>query len=243
MIFYYSEWENRTCFPMFLSTGVTMKLPNNWHEELQEEISLPYMQKLRIFLEKEKQSGYEIYPKEEEIFSAFLYTSYNDIKVVIVGQDPYHGPDQAHGLSFSVKEGIPLPRSLKNIFQEIHTDLQVTKPQSGCLIPWAKQGVFLLNSILTVRAKQPMSHHNKGWEKFTDVVIQKLCERKDPIIFILWGKAAQKKCEKIQQHPHHKILTSSHPSPYSVKGFWGCRHFSKTNEYLIQFGKKPINWC
>lgn len=131
---------------------------------------------------------------------------------------------------------------MKNIFKEIYTDLGITQTGSGCLISWAKQGVFLLNSTLTVRSKQPMSHHNKGWERFTDAVIQKLCERKDPIIFLLWGKSAQKKGDKIKQYPHHKVLISAHPSPYSVSKFYGCRHFSKANTYLLELGKTPINW-
>ena len=219
-----------------------MKITKNWYEELKEELSLPYMQDLKDFLSQEREAGYEIYPKEEDIFSAFMHTPYSQVKVVIVGQDPYHGKGQAHGLSFSVPEGIPLPPSLKNIFKEIHQDIGITPTGSGCLIPWAKQGVFLLNSILTVRAKEPMSHHKKGWERFTDAVIQKLCERKDPIVFLLWGKSAQEKGGRINQYTHHKVLTSSHPSPYSVKGFYGCRHFSKSNNYLREWGKKPINW-
>lgn len=219
-----------------------MKISKNWNEKLQDEISLPYVQELKKFLEEERQSGHIIYPPEEHIFSAFSYTPYEHVKVVIIGQDPYHGPNQAHGLSFSVQENIPFPRSLKNIFQEISTDLKIPMPKTGCLIPWAKQGVFLLNSTLTVRKGEPNSHSKKGWERFTDAVVKKLLEREDPIVFLLWGKSAQEKGKMIFATQQHKALISSHPSPYSVSGFYGCKHFSKANNFLISWGKEPINW-
>lgn len=219
-----------------------MKISKNWNEKLQDEISLPYIQELKKFLEEEKQAGHIIYPPEELIFSAFDHTSFDAVKVVIIGQDPYHGPNQAHGLSFSVQENIPLPRSLKNIFNEISTDLKIPVPKTGCLIPWAKQGVFLLNATLTVRKGEPNSHSKRGWERFTDAVVKKLLEREDPIVFLLWGKSAQEKGKMISDTSHHKVLISSHPSPFSVSGFYGCKHFSKANNYLASWGKEPINW-
>jgi len=219
-----------------------MKIPKNWHEKLKDELSLPYIQELKQFLESEKKAGYAVYPPEDLIFSAFFYTPFDQVKVVIVGQDPYHGEGQAHGLSFSVGEGVNLPPSLKNIYKEISTDLGVSPPSSGFLGSWAKQGVFLLNSTLTVRKGEPKSHHGKGWEKFTDCIINKLIEREDPIVFLLWGKSAEQKVGIIEQSTHHKILTSSHPSPYSAAGFYGCKHFSKANAYLEKWGKQPIDW-
>ncbi len=219
-----------------------MEVPKDWYEELKDELSLPYIQDLKNFIQNERKSGSIIYPPEELIFSAFFHTPFQEVKVVIVGQDPYHGENQANGLSFSVQKGLKLPPSLKNIFKEISTDLQVPLMTEGCLLSWAKQGVLLLNATLTVRAKEPKSHHNKGWEKFTDYVIKKLLKRENPIIFLLWGKSAQEKGKLILESPKHKSLISSHPSPYSVKGFYGCRHFSKTNNFLINNGEKPINW-
>ncbi len=219
-----------------------MKIPQDWYEELKDELSLPYFQDLKKFLDDEKNSGSVVYPPEELIFSAFFHTPFEKVKVVIVGQDPYHGKNQANGLSFSIQEGSRLPPSLKNIFKEISNDLEIPIPTTGSLHSWAEQGVLLLNATLTVRAGEPKSHHNKGWEKFTDNVIKKLLKRKNPIIFILWGKSAQEKGKIISESLHHKSLTSSHPSPYSVKGFYGCRHFSQTNTFLTSIGQKPINW-
>lgn len=219
-----------------------MQLPSDWYEELKDELALPYIQDLKKFIESEKKSGYTIYPPEELIFSAFFHTPFNEVKVVIVGQDPYHGKNQANGLSFSVQEDCSLPPSLKNIFKEISTDLQVPLRTTGSLLSWAKQGVLLLNATLTVRAGEPKSHHNKGWEKFTDAVIRKILQKEKPVIFLLWGKSAQEKGGIITKSTNHKHLTSAHPSPYSVKGFYGCRHFSQTNTYLLDIGENQINW-
>lgn len=219
-----------------------MEIPQDWYEELKDELSPSCIDDLNEFIKTEKESGFIIYPPEELIFSAFVHTPFKDVKVVILGQDPYHGKNQANGLSFSVQEGIPLPRSLKNIFNEISTDLEVPLRKNGSLLSWAKQGVLLLNTILTVRAAEPKSHQNKGWEKFTDTVIRKISKKNNNTVFILWGKSAQEKIQIISQSTENKILTSSHPSPYSVKNFYGCRHFSQTNSYLISKGKKPINW-
>ena len=219
-----------------------MKIEKSWAIELKEELTLPYIQELKSFLEHEKKEGLEIYPREDLIFSAFFETPFHEVKVVIVGQDPYHGPGQAHGLSFSVPPGIAIPPSLKNIFKELESDLQISIASTGCLLSWAKQGVFLLNSSLTVRAGEPGSHRKKGWERFTDAVIDKLLTRQDPIVFLLWGKAAQEKGERILASNIHKVFTAAHPSPYSVKGFKGCCHFSKTNKYLELNGKKSVDW-
>lgn len=221
-----------------------MKLEKSWHEKLKEELGQPYIRELKNFLAQEKLDQRTIYPQETQVFNAFLYTPYEQVKVVIMGQDPYHGAGQAHGLSFSVPCGVRCPPSLKNIFAELEADLQIPVSQDGCLSKWAKQGVLLLNATLTVRAGEPRSHYGKGWERFTDAVVKKLTEREDPIIFVLWGKSAQEKCEKILQSgdKRHVILTAAHPSPYSVDGFFGCRHFSKVNHFLEKWGKTPINW-
>ena len=182
-----------------------------------------------------------VYPPENLVFNAFAHTPYDKVKVVIVGQDPYHGAGQAHGLSFSVPRGVKPPPSLKNIFLELNQDLHVPVPNHGCLEKWADQGVLLLNATLTVRAGEPKSHHDKGWERFTDAVIDILAERKDPIVFLLWGKSAQEKGQRLIG-THHAVLQAAHPSPYSATGFFGCRHFSKANALLQQWGKTPINW-
>ncbi len=218
-----------------------MKLEKSWHEKLKNEISQPYIQELKKFLEGEKKAGKTIYPPEPLVFNAFLQTPYDKVKVVIVGQDPYHGPGQAHGLSFSVLPGVAIPPSLKNIYKELETDLGIRRPSSGCLISWAKQGVLLLNATLTVNAGDPKSHHGKGWERFTDAVIDSLAGRPDPIVFLLWGKSAQEKCHKVMG-TRHAVFQSAHPSPYSADRFLGCRHFSKANEFLKKVGKDPINW-
>ncbi len=220
-----------------------MKLEKNWHAILKAEIAKPYIKDLKIFLLKEEKSGQLIYPPEPLIFHAFGQTPYEDVKVVIMGQDPYHGSGQAHGMSFSVPCGIPPPPSLKNIFKELEEDVKISPPQTGCLTSWAKQGVLLLNATLTVRAGEPKSHYGKGWEQFTDAVIAKLVEKKDPIVVLLWGKSAKEKCDHILAQTHHVVLTAPHPSPYSAHyGFFGCRHFSITNRYLKQWGKTPIDW-
>jgi uracil-DNA glycosylase len=222
-----------------------MTLPKNWHAQLKEEIAQPYIQELKAFLEREKASKKVVYPPEPLVFHAFTSTPFEEVKVVIMGQDPYHGPGQAHGLSFSVPCGIRQPPSLQNIFKEIEADLGIPPPESGCLSGWAKQGVLLLNATLTVRAGEPRSHYGKGWERFTDAVIAKLVERKGPLVFLLWGKSAQEKCAHLLQYkqPSHLVLTAAHPSPYSVhQGFFGCRHFSKANAHLEKWGTSPIAW-
>ena len=220
---------------------MNMKIEKSWYEKLKNEINQPYVQELKKFLEEEKKAGKTIYPPEPLIFNAFLQTPFDQVKVVIVGQDPYHGPGQAHGLSFSVLPGIPLPPSLKNIYKELETDLGIRRPTSGCFTPWAQQGVLLLNATLTVRAGEPKSHYGKGWERFTDAVLDILAQRPDPIVFLLWGKSAQEKCHKVLG-THHAVFQAAHPSPYSVDRFFGCRHFSKANEFLKKAGKEPINW-
>ncbi|MBS0606370.1 MAG: uracil-DNA glycosylase [Verrucomicrobia bacterium] len=217
----------------------------SWHAKLKDEIAQPYVRDLKEFLAEEKRRGMEVYPQEPQVFNAFLYTPFDQVKVVIMGQDPYHGVGQAHGLSFSVPCGVRCPPSLKNIFTELKDDLNIPISQDGCLSKWAKQGVLLLNATLTVRAGEPRSHYGKGWERFTDAIVSKLIQRDDPIVFILWGKSAQEKCENILQHEKkgHAVLTAAHPSPYSAhSGFFGCRHFSKTNKFLEKWGKAPIDW-
>jgi len=220
---------------------MNMKLEKSWHEKLKNEISQPYIQELKAFLEQEKKDGKIIYPPEPLIFNAFLQTPFDKVKVVISGQDPYHGAGQAHGLSFSVLPGVTPPPSLKNIFKELETDLGIPRPSHGCLISWAQQGVLLLNATLTVRAGEPRSHYGKGWERFTDAVIDILAQRPDPLVFLLWGKSAQEKCHKVLGS-HHAVFQSAHPSPYSADKFFGCRHFSKANEFLKKNGKEPIDW-
>lgn len=221
-----------------------MKLAASWHEVLKEELAKHYIANLKKFLAQEKAENKIIYPPEELIFNAFLHTPFDKVKVIIMGQDPYHGQGQAHGLSFSVPCGIPQPPSLKNIFKEQNQDLNISLPKEGCLSSWAKQGVLLLNATLTVRANEPKSHYGRGWEIFTDAVIAKLVERKDPLIFVLWGKSAQEKIGAILEAKttSHVVLTAAHPSPYSAQGFFGCRHFSKINEALRKWGKEPIHW-
>lgn len=217
-----------------------------WKKVLDKELYEAYMLHLAAFLETERAGNTPIYPPKELVFNAFNLTSFEKVKVVIVGQDPYHGARQAHGLSFSVPIGVPPPPSLKNIFKELVEDVGITMPAHGCLISWAKQGVMLINATLTVREGVPMSHHGRGWERFTDAVIAKLCERVDPVIFVLWGNSAKEKMAHIAQAegktPHY-VLSAPHPSPFSAhSGFFGCRHFSKTNELLKNLGKDPINW-
>lgn len=222
-----------------------MKIEKSWHEKLKSTIESPYIQNLKKFLHDEKTAGKILYPQEMLVFNAFAHTPFDKVKVVIVGQDPYHGPNQAHGLCFSVPDGVPYPPSLKNIFLELEEDVKIKKPETGCLICWARQGVLLLNSLLTVRANEPGSHAGKGWEQFTDAVISKLVEREEPLVFLLWGKFAQEKCLQIlsKKKTLHEILTAAHPSPFSAyRGFLGCRHFSKTNEFLIKQNSLPIDW-
>jgi uracil-DNA glycosylase len=218
-----------------------MKLEKSWHEQLKNEIGQPYVQELKHFLDEEKKYGKPIYPPEDLVFNSFLLTPYDKVKVVIVGQDPYHGAGQAHGLCFSVLPGITPPPSLKNIYKELETDLGLLRPSHGCLTSWGKQGVLLLNATLTVRAGEPKSHYGRGWERFTDAVIDLLAKRPDPIVFLLWGKSAEEKCHKVIG-THHAVFKAAHPSPYSAAGFLGCRHFSKANEFLKKYGKEPIDW-
>jgi uracil-DNA glycosylase len=217
------------------------KIDESWKKLLIDEFSLPYFYSLKQFLVEEKKQ-YVIFPPGPFIFAAFNITPLESVKVVILGQDPYHGKGQAHGLCFSVPHGITPPPSLINIFKEIRDDLGIPVPAHGNLQSWAEQGVLLLNATLTVRANQPGSHQNKGWEMFTDTVIRKLSLEREGLVFLLWGKFAQAKEYLIDTDKHH-ILKSAHPSPYSANaGFFGCRHFSKTNEILKKQGKKEINW-
>ena len=214
---------------------------NDWAGLLDDELKQPYYQELRQFLISEYRSR-QIFPDMYAIFNALHYTSYADTKVVILGQDPYHGDGQAHGLSFSVLPGVEPPPSLLNIFQELSTDLGCTIPNNGCLKPWAEQGVLLLNTVLTVRAHQAGSHQGNGWEHFTDKIINLLNEREKPLAFILWGAPARRKKAMIT-NPQHFIVESPHPSPLSAyRGFFGSRPFSRVNEFLQRTGQSPINW-
>lgn len=216
-------------------------LHNSWGALLAEEFAKPYYQQLRRFLKDEYETE-TIYPEMGDIFNALHYTDYHDVKVVILGQDPYHGPGQAHGLSFSVKPGVKIPPSLRNILKELHEDLGSTIPDHGYLKKWADQGVLLLNTVLTVRKGEANSHRGKGWETFTDKVITLLSEREKPVIFILWGKPAQSKRKLIDDSRHH-IIMSVHPSPLSAhRGFFGSKPFSKANQILQQQGERAINW-
>lgn len=216
-------------------------LKNDWQSLLDYEFKKDYYLKLRKFLINEYRTK-TIYPDMYDIFNALHYTAYIDVKVVILGQDPYHGPNQAHGLSFSVKPGVPSPPSLMNIYKELNDDLGCYIPNNGYLKKWSDQGVMLLNTVLTVREGSANSHQNIGWEHFTDKIICLLNQREDPIVFILWGKNAQSKLSIIN-NPRHHIIKSVHPSPLSAhRGFFGSKPFSKTNEFLMSIGKKPIDW-
>ena len=218
-----------------------VKLGNDWDNILADEWSKPYYRQLHDFL-KSEYSKTRIYPDMYDIFNALRYTSFENTRAVIIGQDPYHGPGQAHGLCFSVKKGVPLPPSLSNIYKEITDDLGVAMPQHGDLTGWARQGVLLLNTVLTVRAGQPNSHKDKGWEIFTDRVISELDRKETPVVFLLWGANAEKKARVITK-PIHKKLITVHPSPLSAyRGFFGCRHFSKANKILSESGQEPIKW-
>ncbi len=218
-----------------------VNIGNDWDNILADEWEKPYYKELREFLKNEYKTQ-RIYPNMYDIFNALKYTSFADTKVVIIGQDPYHGENQAHGLCFSVKRGIMPPPSLKNMYKEMQSDLGIPIASHGELTSWAKQGVLMLNAVLTVREGCPNSHKGKGWENFTDRVIGELNKKQTPVIFLLWGANAEKKAQIIT-NPIHKKLITVHPSPLSAsRGFFGCKHFSKTNELLKSFGLEPINW-
>lgn len=218
-----------------------VNIGNEWDEILKGEFEKEYYLKLREFLKKEYFT-YHIFPNMYDIFNALKYTSYSDVKAVIIGQDPYHGQGQAHGLCFSVQKGVAVPPSLQNIYKEIYSDLGIPPANHGYLKKWADNGVLMMNAVLTVREGQANSHKGKGWEIFTDRVIELLNEREKPIVFLLWGGNAKQKMRLIT-NPNHLILQAAHPSPLSAfNGFFGCRHFSKTNEFLVNHGMEPIDW-
>lgn len=219
-----------------------LELPADWKERLSEELLKPYWQELTSFVKEEYESG-AVYPQQENIFKAFELTPFNGVKVVILGQDPYHGPGQAIGLSFAVNEKVALPPSLRNIFKELEDDLgKPLKNPSGDLSRWAREGVLLLNATLTVRARSAASHQKRGWEEFTDAVIRTLSVEREHLVFILWGNSARAKGAHIDRKKH-LVLESQHPSPFAArKGFFGSKPFSKANDYLLEHGKKPIDW-
>ena len=220
---------------------MNLNIAESWKTYLEDEFSKPYFKKLTLFLADEVQKE-KIYPPEKFIFNAFEKCSFEDTKVVILGQDPYHGAGQANGLSFSVSDGVRVPPSLKNIFQEIHDDLGKEIPTSGNLERWASQGVLMLNAVLTVQASKPASHKKKGWEEFTSAALKLVSDEKENLVFLLWGKDAQKRGEIIDR-TKHLVLESAHPSPYSVHtGFFGNKHFSQANNYLREHGKNEIDW-
>lgn len=219
-----------------------VKINETWKEVLKSEFNKPYFLQIVNFLRMEKLAGKTIYPPGQLMFNAFNTTPFDHVKVVLLGQDPYHGPGQAHGLCFSVQTGITPPPSLINIFKELNSDIGMPVPNHGNLTKWAQQGVLLLNASLTVRANEPMSHAKIGWAEFTDTVIKKISDQRKHVVFILWGKFAQEKQILIDE-TKHLVLKAAHPSPFSANnGFFGCRHFSKTNEYLAKKGIDPIDW-
>ena len=230
-----------------------VRLDASWKQALAAEFEAAYMQKLRAFLLAERQARRVVYPKGSEIFAALDATPLGGVKVVIIGQDPYHGPNQAHGLSFSVRPGVALPPSLVNIFQEINTDMAdddvpcgrhdgSVPPGRGCLVPWARQGVLLLNAVLTAAAGRAGAHQGRGWETFTDRIVEVVNRDRDHVVFMLWGSYAQKKGAAVARS-RHLVLVAPHPSPLSAhRGFFGCRHFSKANRYLVEHGIMPIDW-
>jgi len=222
---------------------MAIEIEDSWRKVLEGEFEKDYMKNLKAFLLNEKQEGRTIYPPGRCIFNAFNHTPFEQVKAVILGQDPYHGPNQAYGLAFSVKKGVPIPPSLKNIYKELQQDIPGFRyPSHGMLNKWADEGVLLLNAVLTVRAGDAGSHQNKGWERFTDFAIHQLSEQRSGIVFLLWGKYAQSKKPLIDAKKHY-ILKAAHPSPLSAfNGFFGCRHFSMTNKILEENGKKPIDW-
>lgn len=223
-----------------------LDIEQSWKRVLKEEFDKTYMMQLATFLEREWSTGQQVFPPKHLIFNTFWATPFDAVRVVIVGQDPYHGHGQAHGLSFSVPEGVPVPPSLRNIYKELKDDVGIIPPNHGCLISWAKQGVLLLNATLTVRQGEPLSHHKQGWERFTDAAILKLAEREKPVIFVLWGRNAQEKCQSILSQKRtvpHLVLKAAHPSPFSARnGFFGSRPFSKINDQLKKWGEESIDW-
>jgi uracil-DNA glycosylase len=222
--------------------GRRIKLDQSWLSRISTEFEKPYMDELRAFLVSEKKAGKEIYPSGDDIFSALNHTPFDEIKVVIIGQDPYHGPNQAHGLCFSVLPGVPIPPSLINIYKEMSTDLGIPPVHHGCLLPWAENGVLLLNSVLTVEKNRAASHRNRGWESFTDKIVRVIDRDHSGAAFILWGAYAQKKGAFIDRN-RHLVLSAPHPSPLSAsRGFFGSRPFSQVNEWLLQNGKTPVEW-
>lgn len=221
-------------------------LPNSWKKPLQEVCATDEIDFLVHYLQEREAAGAKIYPQKHNIFAALKAIDFNNVSVVIVGQDPYHGPGQAHGLSFSVPQECALPPSLRNIFKELHSDIGMIIPTNGTLVGWALQGVLLLNSILTVEEGKPASHARKGWEFFTDAIIEQLLKRKHPTVLMLWGAYAQKKIQQLNMHldqSKHLVLKASHPSPFSVDGFLGCRHFSQANTFLKEHHLPEINWA
>ena len=217
------------------------QISNDWQEALKAEYAKPYYKQLYQFVNEEYRTK-KIFPPGNDIFNAFHLTPLNQVKAVILGQDPYHNDGQAHGLCFSVNKGVEIPPSLVNIYKELHDDIGFMIPDHGCLTEWAQQGVLLLNTVLTVRAHQANSHRNIGWEQFTDAAIKVLNEQDRPIVFMLWGRPAREK-KKLLTNPQHLILEAAHPSPLSAyNGFFGCRHFSKCNQFLVSKGVEPVNW-
>lgn len=238
------EGSERTARPDIApgTPAADVKIEPSWKRQLIEEFSAPYMQELREFLRAEIDAGRKIYPRPSEIFSAFDHTPFEKVKVVILGQDPYHGPGQAHGLAFSVRPGVAPPPSLRNIFKELQSDVGVSRPDHGYLVSWADQGVLLLNAVLTVRQGQAASHQGRGWERFTDKAIHLLAEKREHLVFVLWGSYAQKKGQFIDRKKH-LVLEGPHPSPLSAsRGFFGSKPFSKINGYLKKNGLKEIDW-
>lgn len=231
----------QTLNPMSQDPAEKVKMEAGWKAALIEEFRKPYFQTLRQFLVEERQSGQTLYPPASLIFHAFDRTPFDQVKVVILGQDPYHGPGQAHGLCFSVPHGVRIPPSLVNIYKEMLSDVGTTIPSHGNLEKWADQGILMLNSMLTVRARQAGSHRKKGWEEFTTAAIKALNDHKEGIIFLLWGRYAQEKGAIIDTSKHH-VLKAAHPSPLARNAFMGCKHFSFTNQLLAEMGKQPIDW-
>jgi uracil-DNA glycosylase len=216
-------------------------LPSSWRDRLAEELAAPYFRELSEFVDKER-AAHEVHPHEDHVFSAFDVTPLDEVSVLLLGQDPYPTPGHAHGLCFSVQPGVKLPGSLKNMYKELEADLGVAQATTGYLLPWAQQGMLMLNTVLTVRSGEANSHQGKGWEKFTDAVIRAVNNKTDPVVFVLWGKAAEKKLSLIDESKHF-VVKGAHPSPLSAKLWFGSKPFSKINAALVRHGKKPIDWA